>query len=99
MDGMTLNNEIDKAIFILESSLAISTNMKNSDVKIGDITIPRRDAEALKLKFERFKKDGQTEKIYKAIPIKLVVVGKFWWKLQDLIRKAYLDSEWDQAGI
>ena len=93
MDGMTLNNEIDKAIFILESALSISTNLENSDVKIGDIAIPRQDAEALKLKFERFQIDGQTEKIYKAIPLQLVVIGKFWWKLQQLIRTAYLGSE------
>lgn len=90
MEEMALKEEIRKAIFILESSLTV---YKSQDILIGDIAIPRRDAEALKQKLECFQKDGQAQKIFKAIPLKLVVVSEFWGKLQRLIRNAYISSE------
>ena len=86
MEGMALNNEIYKAIFILETAL---TTSKTSDIMIGDIAIPRQDVEELKQKFELFQKDGQVEKIFKAIPLELSIGIKFWRELQILIREVY----------
>ena len=84
---------IDKAITLVEEALTASdsANVVLDDAENAEIE--RSEAENLLFELKRYTADIQIDKeLFKAIPIKLGIISRYWRELLILIRDAYLED-------